>query len=62
MTVGEVYEESVRQNFKSLVWLIEYLCFEKKVLELDRDARNIDYILENYDVDTIIKNYKESIT
>ncbi|RKL65255.1 hypothetical protein CR203_21515 [Salipaludibacillus neizhouensis] len=33
---------------KSLIYLIEWLVYEKKAITMDRDARNIEYFTEKY--------------
>lgn len=47
ITVRDYYNESIIQNFPSMIYLIEWLVYEKKVLTMDRDARNIEYIMNH---------------
>ncbi|RKL65048.1 hypothetical protein CR203_22920 [Salipaludibacillus neizhouensis] len=48
MTIKELYQEAVIEDFKSLIYLIEWLVYEKKAITMDRDARNIEYFTEKY--------------
>lgn len=48
MTIQEMYNEAKKEDFKSLIFLIEWLVFEREVVTMDRDAKNIDYIVEKY--------------
>ncbi|WP_416150210.1 hypothetical protein ACM26V_04270 [Salipaludibacillus sp. HK11] len=47
-TIKDVYQEAIIEDFKSLVYLIEWLVYEQKAATMDRDARNIDVILTKY--------------
>ncbi|RKL66066.1 hypothetical protein CR203_17390 [Salipaludibacillus neizhouensis] len=48
MTIQELYNEAKVEEFKSLIYLIEWLVFEKKVVSLESNANNIEYIIEKY--------------
>ncbi|RKL66469.1 hypothetical protein CR203_14300 [Salipaludibacillus neizhouensis] len=48
MTIKELYQEAVIEDFKSLIYLIEWLVYEKKAITMDRDARNIEHFTEKY--------------
>lgn len=48
MTVQELYDEALERKFVSLYMTIEWLVFEKQVLTMERDARNIEFILKKY--------------
>lgn len=47
MTVREMYNEAIIDNYPSLIYLIEWLVYEKKVLTMDRDARNVVHIIKH---------------
>lgn len=47
-TIKDVYQEAVIEDFKSLIYFIEWLVYEQKAATMDRDARNIDVILNKY--------------
>ena len=59
MTVQELYKEAIIGDYRSLIYLIEWLVFEKKALTMDRDARNIEYICAKYgdELNPHIKRY-----
>lgn len=43
-----MYQEAVIEDFKSLIYFIEWLVYEQKGATMDHDARNIDVILNKY--------------
>ncbi|MGJ9381786.1 hypothetical protein [Salipaludibacillus sp. CF4.18] len=47
MTVRELYNQAIIGNYPSLVHLIEWLIHEKRFLTMDRDARNIEYLMNH---------------
>ncbi|WP_096439077.1 hypothetical protein [Alteribacter populi] len=48
MTIRQVYNEAVAGGYTSLIYLIEWLVYEKKAVSMDGDARNIEYVCEKY--------------
>jgi len=46
-TVREYYNEAIIQNFPSMIYLIEWLVYEKKALKMESDARNIGYLIDH---------------
>lgn len=47
MKIEEYYHESIKLGYDDLTILIEYLAFEKKVLELTDDEEKLTYYLQD---------------
>ncbi|PYZ94886.1 hypothetical protein CR194_05010 [Salipaludibacillus keqinensis] len=47
-TIKDVYQEAIIEDFKSLIYFIEWLVYEQKAATMEHDHRNIDYLLNKY--------------
>ena len=47
MTIQEQYDEALKYNFRSLIALIEYLVFVRKVLKMTDDSDELNYYLQD---------------
>ncbi len=48
MRVGEYYEEAKRNGYYSLRLIIEFLVFEKKVLQMEDNREKLTYYLQDH--------------
>lgn len=46
MYIKEVYLEAVKGKYKSLILVIQFLVYEKKVLTFDDDLEKLNYFLQ----------------
>lgn len=63
MTVREWYAEALKYNEASLILLIEFLVFEKKVLQLTDDQEKLTYFMQDKfkaKMNEHLQNYKRS--
>jgi hypothetical protein len=47
MTIQEQYDEALKYNFRSLIALIEYLVYVRKVLKMTDDSNELNYYLQD---------------
>lgn len=47
MTIQEQYDEALKYNFRSLIALIEYLVYVRKVLKMTDDSDELNYYLQD---------------
>lgn len=47
MLIEEYYRESIKQNFPSLTMLIDYLVYEKQILNMDDEEEKLSYYLQD---------------
>lgn len=47
MTVRDMYNFAVIEDYPSLIYLIEWLVHEKKALTMEHDARNVEHLMNH---------------
>ncbi|MCR6111779.1 hypothetical protein HXA35_15630 [Bacillus sp. A301a_S52] len=45
MTVRELYNGAIQGKYESLIFVIEWFVYEKKVMTMGHDARNVSYLM-----------------